>query len=141
MTKHNHHTTPRFANLRNLFTLRSLAILSITLVLSFAVRWYIVHYFNYDLSQFKDFFLIGLLVSLIRPLITDVIDMYYPITTGISCVGDVTVLRDNMHLNRDNCGSHRGSARYNSLNNANSAIDINSSDKVDIKSKFKRKLL
>lgn len=59
------HTTLRFANLRNLFTLRSLAILSITLVLSFAVRWYIVHYFSYDLYQLKDFFIIGLLVSFI----------------------------------------------------------------------------
>ena len=69
---------PRFSNLRNLFTIRSFLILSITLVISFSVRWYIVNYFNYDLYTFKDFFFIGILVSFVRPLVVDVFDMYYP---------------------------------------------------------------
>ena len=71
-------TILRFSNLRNLFTLISFIILALTLVISFSVRWYIVKYFNYDLSHFKDLFIIGSLVSFIRPLVQDVFDVFYP---------------------------------------------------------------
>ncbi len=57
--------TSRFTNLKNLFTLRSLFILIITLLISFSVRWLLVLYFNYDLYVFKDFCITGLLVSFI----------------------------------------------------------------------------
>ena len=69
--------TSRFTNLKNLFTLRSLFILIITLLISFSVRWLLVLYFNYDLYVFKDFCITGLLVSFIRPLILDIFDLFF----------------------------------------------------------------
>lgn len=57
--------TSRLTNFKNLFTFRSLFILITTLVLSFSARQFIVLYFNYNLSVFKDFLLIGILVSFI----------------------------------------------------------------------------
>ena len=70
--------TSRFSNLWNFFTFRSFAILAATLVLSFSVRWYIVNCFSYDLYTFKDFFIIGIIVSFIRSLIMDIFDIFYP---------------------------------------------------------------
>ncbi len=70
--------TYSFSNLKNLFTFRSLFILIFTLVLSFAVRWFIVNYFNYDLYTFKDFFIIGIIVSFIRSFVMDIFDIIYP---------------------------------------------------------------
>jgi len=69
--------TSRFTNLKNLFTLRSLFILIITLLISFSLRWFLVLYFKYDLYAFKDFCIIGFLVSFIRPLILDVFDIFF----------------------------------------------------------------
>ena len=73
-----HNNTSRFSHLKNLFTFRSLFILIITLLLSFSVRWYIVYCFSYDLYTFKDFFIIGIIVSFIRSLILDIFDIFYP---------------------------------------------------------------
>ena len=92
------HTSPSFTNIRNLFTLRSLLILSITLVLSFAVRWYIVNYFSYDLYTFKDFFITGILVyfvfkvlallsefNLFKPLLCEVKDKFDKYILAFRC--------------------------------------------------------
>ncbi len=77
--------TSRFTNLKNLFNFRSLFILIITLVLSFSARWFIVHYFNYDLSVFKDFFLIGILVSFILNVVNYFSD--FQLFRPLLCVG------------------------------------------------------
>lgn len=56
---------------------RNLAILFITIACSFLVRCFIIYLFNLDLSQLSDFFFVGIIVSFIRPLITDLFHIYF----------------------------------------------------------------
>lgn len=142
----NINSASRFYNLRNFFTLRSLAILAITLVLSFSVRWSIVHYFNYDLSAFKDFFLIGLLVSLVRPLTMDAFDMFYP-KLDIS-LHEIRELPDQSRLtsDRDNeryrrTYSNIGSFQTRPSDFVDRRIISDNRDHKDFKYKAKRRLL
>lgn len=59
----NNATNPKFCNFKNLFYLRSLVVISVTLTLSFTFRSFIVYYFTLDLSLFSDFFCTGFIVS------------------------------------------------------------------------------
>ena len=70
------HSSSYFKNFKKLFTFRGLAILVATLVLSFSVRSLVILFFNLDLSQFTDFLFVGILVSFIRVLITDLFEFY-----------------------------------------------------------------
>lgn len=54
-----------FSKVLKFFTFRSLLLLTYTLLISFFVRWFIVLYFNYDLSTLKDFFFTGIIVSFV----------------------------------------------------------------------------
>ena len=60
-----------------LFTFRGLAILVVTIVLSFMIRCLIIYLFSLDLSQFSDFLFVGILVSFIRVFITDLFEFYF----------------------------------------------------------------
>lgn len=66
----------KFNNFRKLFTIKNFAILFITIALSFSARCIIISYFTLDITQFYDFCFVGLLVSVIRPLITDLFDIF-----------------------------------------------------------------
>ena len=71
--------TPTFSSFKNfskLFSFRAFAILVATLVLSFSVRCLVILFFNLGLSQFLDFFFVGLLVTYIRVLVADLFEFY-----------------------------------------------------------------
>jgi len=87
----------KFKNLRNFLTLRSFAILSLALIISFLFRLYIVYLWELDLSLFKDFMFIGLLASLFRPLITDFADIFFPSTLRSS----FNILNSYGNFNKD----------------------------------------
>lgn len=58
----------------------------ITIALSFTGRCLIIYFFTLDLTCYYYFFFVNLLVSFIRPLITDLVDIYLEnkITLNIS---------------------------------------------------------
>lgn len=78
MKRNFNYSSSWFKNFRNLFTLRGLAILVATLALSFSVRSLVILFFNLDLTQFYDFFIVGILVSFFRVFITDLFEFYLP---------------------------------------------------------------
>lgn len=65
----------KFKNFQNWFKLRSFVILFITFFVSFTVRFLFVNYFHLDMSIFMEFYLLGLLVSFLRAIVTDSVDI------------------------------------------------------------------
>ncbi len=65
-----------FTNLKNLFTLRSLAILFLTLFLSFWARSFIIQFFNLNYSLLSDFIIVGFIVSFLYNIYKPFTDIF-----------------------------------------------------------------
>ena len=61
----------KFKNFQNWFKLRSFVILSITLFVLFTVRFFLVNYFYLNMFIFMSFYLLKLLVSFLKVIVTD----------------------------------------------------------------------
>lgn len=130
--------TSKFNNIKNLFTFRSIGIISVTIIISFSLRCLIIYLFNLDLTQFYDFFFVSFLVSFIRPLITDLVDFYLInrvslLTMDVSCY---TRRHSDKH-------KHNHHSDYQSRSNNQSLSDIESHnihDELNYKDRVKRRL-
>ena len=78
-TIQSHNNNYKFSNFKNLFTFRSFTILSVTLIISFCCRSFIIVFFNLNYTLFNDFFIVGIIISVIRPLVTDLFDVFFVI--------------------------------------------------------------
>ena len=122
----------KFSNLRNLFTIRSLLVLAFTMVVSFSFRFLPFSYFDLNLSLLKDFLFTGVLVTIVRPLVTDLLDIFLNNEISISERGDIsssnwwcdderrvnkhkTEHKDQLRFNRENIGNS-GNGNHNNSN-------------------------
>lgn len=127
--------TSKFNNIKNLFTFRSIGIISVTIIISFSLRCLIIYLFNLDLTQFYDFFFVSFLVSFIRPLITDLVDFYLInrvslLTMDVSCYS-------RRHSDKH---SHRSDYQGRSNNQSISDIEFhNIQDELNHKDRVKRR--
>ncbi len=68
----------RFSNLKQKFTLRSLFVTFIGLLIIFLLRLYLINLWGLDLNTFKDYVLLGILVGVIKALLHDLCDTLFP---------------------------------------------------------------
>jgi len=128
----------RFSNFKKLFSFKSLCILCVTILLSFLIRLFIVKFFNFDMTLFRDFFITGFLVSLIRPIITDLFEIYFQ---EYAVLSEVKELPGNYYNSRNNNnGMSNQSGNLNNMSRNDKSSSNNLEDKSNVKYILKQRI-
>ena len=129
-----------------------MAILSITIVISFYLRSFIINLWDLDYTAIQDFFLVGFIISFVRPLVTDLFAIYFPLNYLSNFGEDLSLPKKDIDRNRERFERSRGhygrkrphhNNNYNNYNN-NSNINnhmLNDPDNLELREKIKRKFL